>query len=98
MVEPANATALDAAAQDAVPRRLLSDETSRDTFLQLLVTQIRNQDPLNPQDPTEFVTQLAQFSSLEQLLEMRKALEVIQNALTAEAPVGEPVEAGETPG
>ena len=47
------------------------------TFLRLLVTQVQNQDPLNPQDPTEFVSQLAQFSSLEQLLNINKQLEVI---------------------
>ena len=47
------------------------------TFLRLLVTQVQNQDPLNPQDPTEFVSQLAQFSSLEQLLNINKQLEII---------------------
>lgn len=47
------------------------------TFLRLLVTQVRNQDPLNPQDPTEFVSQLAEFSSLEQLLNVNKQLEII---------------------
>lgn len=38
------------------------------TFLQLLVAQIQNQDPLSPTDSMQFVTQLAQFSSLEQLI------------------------------
>jgi flagellar basal-body rod modification protein FlgD len=38
------------------------------TFLQLLVTQIKNQDPTNPADSTQFVTQLAQFSELEQMI------------------------------
>ena len=37
-------------------------------FLQLLVAQIQNQDPLNPTDSTTFVTQLAQFSELEQVI------------------------------
>jgi len=35
-------------------------------FLQLLVTQLKNQDPLNPTDSSQFVTQLAQFQQLEQ--------------------------------
>jgi len=35
-------------------------------FMQLLVAQLRNQDPLNPADGTQFVTQLAQFEQLEQ--------------------------------
>ncbi|MDB6049998.1 MAG: flagellar basal body rod modification protein [Pseudomonas sp.] len=37
----------------------------KDAFLQLLTTQLKNQDPLSPQDNTAFVSQLAQFSSLE---------------------------------
>ena len=36
------------------------------TFLQLLVAQIKNQDPLNPSDGTQFIAQLAQFEQLEQ--------------------------------
>src|SRR4051794_15567276 len=38
------------------------------TFLQLFVSQLKNQDPLNPADGTQFVTQLAQFSQLEQMI------------------------------
>jgi flagellar basal-body rod modification protein FlgD len=44
------------------------------TFLKLLVTQLQNQDPLNPADSTEFVTQLAQFSQLEQLMSINQTL------------------------
>lgn len=43
------------------------EETNKDLFLKLLVAQMSNQDPLNPQDPTQYVTQLAQFSMLEQM-------------------------------
>jgi flagellar basal-body rod modification protein FlgD len=43
---------------------------NEDTFLKLLVTQLQNQDPLNPADSTQFVSQLAQFSSLEQLIQI----------------------------
>jgi len=39
----------------------------KDDFLKLLVTQMKNQDPLNPMDGTEYTAQLAQFSSLEAL-------------------------------
>ncbi|MCD6116525.1 flagellar hook assembly protein FlgD, partial [bacterium] len=44
-----------------------SDIMGKDSFLQLLVTQLKNQDPLQPMDNTQFVAQLAQFSSLEQV-------------------------------
>jgi flagellar basal-body rod modification protein FlgD len=42
-------------------------QLGKDQFFQLLVTQLQHQDPLQPQDNSEFVAQLAQFSSLEQL-------------------------------
>jgi len=42
--------------------------TQESTFLQLLVAQIKNQDPLNPTDSIQFVGQLVQYSQLEQLL------------------------------
>ena len=45
-----------------------------ETFLTLLVTQLQNQDPTNPQSNTEFIAQLATFSSLEQLTAINKAV------------------------
>jgi flagellar basal-body rod modification protein FlgD len=44
------------------------------TFLQLLVAQIKNQDPLQPTDGVQFLSQLAQFSQLEQLIGIRQEL------------------------
>jgi flagellar basal-body rod modification protein FlgD len=43
------------------------DKLGKDTFLSLLVTQLQHQDPLDPQDNSEFLAQLAQFTSLEDL-------------------------------
>lgn len=46
----------------------------QEMFLKLLVAQMKNQDPLQPQDSTQYMTQLAQFSSLEQLTGINKKL------------------------
>jgi flagellar basal-body rod modification protein FlgD len=56
---------------------------SEEVFLQLLVSQIKNQDPLNPTDSTQFVSQLAQFSELEQVIAIRSDIET---AMSASAP------------
>ncbi|MGD9332376.1 MAG: flagellar hook capping FlgD N-terminal domain-containing protein [Desulfobacterales bacterium] len=50
------------------------DALGRDDFLNLLVTQLQYQDPLNPMDSTDFTAQLAQFSSLEQLTNVNDQL------------------------
>jgi flagellar basal-body rod modification protein FlgD len=50
------------------------DDLDRDAFLKLLVAQMNNQDPLNPMDGQQMATQLAQFSTVEQLLNMNATL------------------------
>jgi len=52
-----------------------SSTLGMDSFLQLLVTQLQYQDPLSPMDDKEFVAELAQFSSLEQLTEINTGIE-----------------------
>ncbi len=61
-----------------------SSETvmGKEDFLKLLVAQLQNQDPLNPDDPTEFTSQLAQFSSLEQLTSLNESMD---NLVTSNA-------------
>lgn len=50
------------------------DALGKEDFLRLLVTQLSNQDPLNPMDGSQFAAQLAQFSSVEQLINIEQAL------------------------
>lgn len=52
----------------------------KDAFLQLLVTQMKYQDPLEPQDNSEYIAQLATFSQLEETQNMERTLENNQAA------------------
>lgn len=52
-----------------------SKTMDQDAFLKLLVTQLSNQDPLKPMEDKEFIAQLAQFSSLEQMQNINKNLQ-----------------------
>ena len=60
----------------------LKNEMDKDAFLQLLVTQLRYQDPLEPQDNSEFVAEMAQFSSLEQMNNVADYLDKINTLVT----------------
>lgn len=67
-----NAAAYDASQTKEVKK---NDDLGKDAFLQLLVTQLKNQDPLAPQDNGEYIAELAQFSSLEQMTNVVSKLE-----------------------
>ena len=60
------------------------------TFLNLLVAQMKNQDPLNPTDSTQFVSQLAQFSELEQVIGIRKDTDKLATAPSAASAASQP--------
>ena len=53
--------------------------TDKDLFLKMLVEQMTNQDPFNTQDPSQYITQLAQFNSLEQMMQLNDSMEYLVN-------------------
>ncbi len=60
---------------DTSKPREVSTELGKDAFLELLVTQMSNQDPLQPTSDTEFISQMANFSTLEQMQNMTTELQ-----------------------
>ncbi len=71
-VNPASGTNNDTTA--VLPAGSRSTNIDKDAFLTLLVTQLKNQDPTNPQSNEEFIAQLATFSSLEQLTQINEGI------------------------
>src|SRR5205809_2409499 len=71
------------AAQDAPSAQPATGSTqvTKNMFLQLLVSQIKNQDPLNPTDGVQFLTQLAQFQQLENGMNMGQDIAAIRGDL-----------------
>ena len=60
----------------------------KDTFLKLMVEQMRHQDPMNPTDSSQQMAQMAQFSSLEQLTNLAKASDTAAKSTSRNQAVG----------
>ncbi len=93
IVDSSQTAAQTAAAAAANPLTNTAEERSAlsgdfETFLSLLTAQMRNQDPLKPMESTEFVSQLANFSAVEQQVKTNDALEAIYTALSSDANLG----------
>ena len=75
--------------------RKATQELGKDDFLKLLITQLQNQDPTSPMEDTQFISQMAQFSSLEQMTNMSTAfsrMSAMLNSSEAAATIGKNVE------
>ncbi len=78
MIDPTSAAAAIKTTQvdnrQAAAKATSNTAANFDAFLQLLVTQLKHQDPLKPMDPTQTVTQLATFASVEQAVQTNASL------------------------
>lgn len=75
--------------------RTPSQQLGKDDFLKLLITQLSNQDPTSPMEDTQFISQMAQFSSLEQMTNMNESfnkLAAMINSSQATNTLGKTVE------
>lgn len=67
-------------AEQSKEKRQPKNELGKDDFLKLFVTQLQNQDPMNPDDGTEMAAKLAQFNGLEQMMNVNKGIEKLITA------------------
>ena len=67
-----SSAAANSGSQAAANSPALDPLANEQTFLTLLVSQLQNQDPLNPTDSNQFVSQLTSYSQLEQLIQIRQ--------------------------
>lgn len=74
---PAEEAAASSDSETEAPKKALG----QDDFLKMLLAQLENQDPLDPQDATEFTAQLATFSMLEQLVGIQEGIGRIEDLL-----------------
>ncbi|WP_449540011.1 flagellar hook assembly protein FlgD [Ferdinandcohnia sp. Marseille-Q9671] len=65
-------------------RKTGSDILGKDDFLKILMTQLQNQDPMNPMEDKDFIAQMASFTSLEQMTNMNSTLEKFVNGQQGE--------------
>jgi len=79
---PTQSTGSTGATNSSSANSSIGQLTNESTFLQLLVAQIKNQDPMNPTDSIQFVGQLVSFSQLEQLLSINQNMQTLVHDAT----------------
>jgi flagellar basal-body rod modification protein FlgD len=77
---PKDATTLNGNSSNAASD---SSDITSDDFLTLLVSELKNQDPTQPTDPNQYITQLAQVNSLQQLISINQGIGTLDSAVSA---------------
>lgn len=84
LTSSSDAEFLEKLAEQSKEKRQPKNELGKDDFLKLFVTQLQNQDPMNPDDGTEMAAKLAQFNGLEQMMNVNKGIEKLVTAQTTD--------------
>ncbi|WP_051669857.1 flagellar hook assembly protein FlgD [Bryobacter aggregatus] len=76
-----NSTGKTETKQDKTQSADPNDLANKEVFLQLLIAQIKNQDPTSPTDSIQYITQLSQFTGVEQLVDIKQTLKQLSAAI-----------------